>query len=241
MQTFLFSAQDLRGGGRQGGSQFQFVLIAPDGRARCGTGRCCWRTEAAATRPGIARRRLRPGSRRPAGERGDRPRCRRAAWRAGHRYRQRAEQCLCAAADLHHLHAAQPVQGGAGDRSAAADRSVAAGPAVRAGVRPASRCRCPRWRISRAAPHRWRCAPGPVPRRDAQLQPAAGRGAGHRGAGGGAGGARSAHAGRRAHRIRRQRALAAAIGAVATLADRRRVRWRSTSCWACCTKACCTR
>ncbi len=30
IQVFLFSAQDLRGGGRQGGSQFQFVLIAPD-------------------------------------------------------------------------------------------------------------------------------------------------------------------------------------------------------------------
>ncbi len=30
IQTFLFSAQDLRGGGRQGGSQFQYVLIAPE-------------------------------------------------------------------------------------------------------------------------------------------------------------------------------------------------------------------
>jgi len=30
LQTVLFSAQDLRGGGRQGGSQYQFVLIAPD-------------------------------------------------------------------------------------------------------------------------------------------------------------------------------------------------------------------
>ncbi len=30
VQAFLFSAQDLRGGGRQGGSQFQFVVIAPD-------------------------------------------------------------------------------------------------------------------------------------------------------------------------------------------------------------------
>lgn len=30
VQTFLASAQDLRGGGRSGGSQFQFVLIGPD-------------------------------------------------------------------------------------------------------------------------------------------------------------------------------------------------------------------
>ena len=30
IQTFLFSAQDLRGGGRQGGSQYQFVLTAQD-------------------------------------------------------------------------------------------------------------------------------------------------------------------------------------------------------------------
>ncbi len=30
IQTFLFSAQDLRGGGRQGGSQYQYVLVTPD-------------------------------------------------------------------------------------------------------------------------------------------------------------------------------------------------------------------
>ncbi len=30
VQTFLFSAQDLRGGGRQGGSQYQYAMIAPD-------------------------------------------------------------------------------------------------------------------------------------------------------------------------------------------------------------------
>ena len=30
VQTFLFAAQDLRGGGRQGGSQYQFVMITPD-------------------------------------------------------------------------------------------------------------------------------------------------------------------------------------------------------------------
>ncbi|MBN8927982.1 MAG: acriflavine resistance protein B [Rhodospirillales bacterium 69-11] len=30
VQTFLFSAQDLRGGGRSGGAQYQFAVIAPD-------------------------------------------------------------------------------------------------------------------------------------------------------------------------------------------------------------------
>jgi hydrophobe/amphiphile efflux-1 (HAE1) family protein len=30
VQTFLFSAQDLRGGGRQGGSQYQFVMVTPN-------------------------------------------------------------------------------------------------------------------------------------------------------------------------------------------------------------------
>jgi multidrug efflux pump len=30
IQTFLFSAQDLRGGGRQGGSSFQYALVTPD-------------------------------------------------------------------------------------------------------------------------------------------------------------------------------------------------------------------
>jgi len=30
IQTFVFAAQDLRGGGRQGGSQYQYAMIAPD-------------------------------------------------------------------------------------------------------------------------------------------------------------------------------------------------------------------
>src|ERR1700733_7944999 len=30
IQVFLFAAQDLRGGGRQGGSSLQYALIAPD-------------------------------------------------------------------------------------------------------------------------------------------------------------------------------------------------------------------
>jgi hydrophobe/amphiphile efflux-1 (HAE1) family protein len=30
IQTFLYAAQDLRGGGRQGGSQYQYAMIAPD-------------------------------------------------------------------------------------------------------------------------------------------------------------------------------------------------------------------
>jgi multidrug efflux pump len=30
IQTFLFAAQDLRGGGRQGGSQYQYAMMAPD-------------------------------------------------------------------------------------------------------------------------------------------------------------------------------------------------------------------
>jgi len=30
IQTFLYSAQDLRGGGRQGGSQYQYALVTPD-------------------------------------------------------------------------------------------------------------------------------------------------------------------------------------------------------------------
>ena len=30
IQTFLYAAQDLRGGGRQGGSQYQYAVIAPD-------------------------------------------------------------------------------------------------------------------------------------------------------------------------------------------------------------------
>ena len=107
VQTFLFSAQDLRGGGRQGGSQYQFAMISPNlAELRyLGAG-------AGGPAEGDARHRrcqFRPGSRRAADERGDRPRCRGQARRQHRRYRQRAEQCLCATADLHHLHRAQPV------------------------------------------------------------------------------------------------------------------------------------
>ena len=43
IQTFLFSAQDLRGGGRQGGSQYQYVSDHPGSGRRCGTGHWRWR------------------------------------------------------------------------------------------------------------------------------------------------------------------------------------------------------
>ena len=43
IQTFLFSAQDLRGGGRQGGSQYQYALVDARISAQCGTGRWRWR------------------------------------------------------------------------------------------------------------------------------------------------------------------------------------------------------
>ncbi len=80
IQTFLFSAQDLRGGGRSGGSQFQFVVISQDLAGAAPLGPAAGRQ--AEGHAGRYRRHVGPGPRRPAGKRGDRPRCRGAAGRA---------------------------------------------------------------------------------------------------------------------------------------------------------------
>ena len=44
IQTFLYSAQDLRGGGRSGGSQFQFILLDPDLAGAAAVDRRGWKT-----------------------------------------------------------------------------------------------------------------------------------------------------------------------------------------------------
>ena len=53
VQTTLFSAQDLRGGGRQGGAQYQYRGGRRRTSTRCAAGRWRWRTSCATT-PGIA-------------------------------------------------------------------------------------------------------------------------------------------------------------------------------------------
>ena len=173
MQTTLFSAQDLRGGGRQGGAQYQYAMITPGHQRTAPLGaRAGGQAEGDA---GHRRRHLRPGSRRTAGERGDRPRRRRAARRQYHGDRQRAEQCLFATADLDDLR-----------RSAISTRwcwrSIRSCRPIRrcstasmSARRAASRCRSPRWRISSAARRRWRCAiraSSPPPRSASTWHPA---------------------------------------------------------------------
>ena len=173
MQTTLFSAQDLRGGGRQGGAQFQYAMITQDVNALRRWALAL--EDKLRDHAGHRRRDLRPGSRRPAGERGDRPRRRRAARHQHHRDRQRAEQRLFAAADLDDLRAAQPVQGGAGDRSASCRPIRRCSTASMSAQPAASRCRCRPWRISSAAPRRWRCAiraSSPPPRSASTWHPA---------------------------------------------------------------------
>ena len=69
VQTTLFSAQDLRGGGRQGGAQFQYAMITQDiNELRHWALRLQDKLRAT---PGIVDVTSRSGSRGAAGERGD--------------------------------------------------------------------------------------------------------------------------------------------------------------------------
>ena len=80
------------------------------------------------------RRIERPPGRRTPARRQDRSRRRRTA-RGGHRcHRQRAQQRLLAAPDLHHLRRAQPIQSHPRGRPAAAARPVRSRPRLRAGT-----------------------------------------------------------------------------------------------------------
>ncbi len=156
VQTFLFSAQDLRAGRADG------RLAVPVRAARPGSAGAAHLVAEArggvAAAEGSRGRDQRPGPRGAAGERGDRPRRRGAARRHRERDRRRAEQRLFAAPDLDHLHRAEPVQGGAGGAAASCRKtrrccrtSIVNGTGDR-------RCRSPRSRISSPASRRSRCA-----------------------------------------------------------------------------------
>ena len=86
------------------------------------------------------RRQHRPRAGRPAGQHHHRPPDGGPPRRAHAGHRQRAQQCLLAAADLHHLHAAQPVPRDPGGRPALPARPdrprahLRAGPGRRAGA-----------------------------------------------------------------------------------------------------------
>ena len=124
IQTFLFAAQDLRGGGRQGGSQDQYAMIAPDV-----TELREWALKLEDRMKEIPGLTDVASDQDRAGPQVNVVIDRDAATRLGGQHggdRQRAEQCLFATAIVDDLHAAQPVQGGAGDRSGTAGRSVVA-------------------------------------------------------------------------------------------------------------------
>ena len=171
IQTILWSAQDLRGGGSSGGTGFQFVMLDQnieraarlDQQAR---GR-------AARRARHRGRQLRPGQGGAAGQRGDRPRRRLPARRLGQRDRRGAQQCLRATPGLDHLHAAQPIPRRARDDAEPADRPGCSSTGSMSRAPAARRSRSAASPSSSATPRRSRCATEPVPGRQHQLQPQA--------------------------------------------------------------------
>ena len=122
IRLFMFAAQDIRAGGRQSDSNYQYTLTSTDldllqkwapivgKRMESVEGI----TDVSSDRdPGGLQLTL-------AIDRQDRLQSRRS--RPGHR--QCAQQRVLAAADFDHLHPAQPVHGGAGDRSEIPGRSI---------------------------------------------------------------------------------------------------------------------
>ena len=129
IRLFMFAAQDLRGGGRQSDSNYQYTLTSTDlDLLQKWAPLVAKRME---TVEGDHRRVERSRSRRPAVEPVDRPQDGLEPRRSGAGHRQRAQQRLFAAADLDRLYPAQPVPGGAGDRSEIPDRSVRSRPHLR--------------------------------------------------------------------------------------------------------------
>ena len=157
MQTFLFAAQDLRGGGRQGGAQYQYVLIGQDLQRAASLG-VQLEDAAEATTPGSP---MSPPTRIAPGRRSNVVIDRDAAARLGVS-RSAIDNALNNAYSQRQIStiytAAQSVQGRAGDRSGAAGRSVAARPDLRRLGNGHAGAAVARWLGSSAAPRRWRCA-----------------------------------------------------------------------------------
>ncbi len=133
IRVFMVPAQDLRVGGRQSDSQYQFTLWSADIDPLQSLG-------AEGDRPGEAgarrgRRHHRPRARRPAGQCHHRPQGGRAARRAHPGHRQRAQRRVLAAADFDHLHPAQPVSRHSGSGPPIPARPGRPHPGLRAGHR----------------------------------------------------------------------------------------------------------
>ena len=151
IRLFMFAAQDIRAGGRQSDSDYQYTLTSPDldllQKWAPIVGK---RMESVEGITDIS------SDRDPGGlaiDAGDRPQDRLEPRRSRPGHRQRAQQRVLAAADLDHLYPAQPVHGGAGDRPEIPGRSVQpradlrrrrqwrAGAALRRGAHTAADCR----------------------------------------------------------------------------------------------------
>ncbi len=124
IQTFMFAAQDLRGGGRQGGAQYQYALVAPDvSELREWALKLEDRMKQIPGLTDVTSDQDRAGPQvnividRDAAD---------APWGQHGGDRQCAEQCLFATAAFDDLYPAQPVQSGAGNRSGVAGRSLVA-------------------------------------------------------------------------------------------------------------------
>ncbi len=107
IRLFMFAAQDIRAGGRQSDSNYQYTLSSTDLESVAEMGAAGG--QAHGDGRGHHRRLQRPRSRRPATDAGDRPQDRGEPRRAGAGHRQRAQQRILAAADLDRLYPAQPV------------------------------------------------------------------------------------------------------------------------------------
>ena len=173
ISVFMTASQDIRVGARQGRAQYQLTFWSPEFDTLY-----AWVPQnpgAADQGPGARRRDHGPRAGRPAGHHLDRPAGGVAARRAHPGHRQRAEQRLRAAADLDHLHAAQPVSNRARGRPALPARSHR--PVARFRARPGRRAGA----AQRPDPHgedagaAGRQPPGAIPGGDDHLQSEAGR------------------------------------------------------------------
>ncbi len=122
IRLFMFAAQDIRAGGRQSDSNYQYTLSSTDlDLLQKWAPLVAKRME---TVEGINDVSSDRDPRRAAAEIVDRPQDRIEPGRQGAGYRQRTQQCILAAPDLDRLYPAQPVSSRAGNRPQIPDRSV---------------------------------------------------------------------------------------------------------------------
>ena len=220
MRVFMFPAQDVRAGGRQSSSSYQFTLWDPDlDELLRLVPRVVAKVQSLPELVDVTTDREQNGLQanvvidRAGGL---------AARRAHPGHRQRAQQRVLAAADFHDLFRAQPVSRHPRGRSAVPARSVRSDPGLCRRRRAARRCRCPASRAIEktlaplvinhqgqfpAVTITYNLAPDVTDRGGVARDRA--------------GGGRAASAGHAAHRIRRRRQGVSALGRRAAAGDPR--------------------